>query len=315
MKPRQLVDRVERLGHLGLARDAEEGRVAGDRVDQLLRVALLLEQLQRLARVAGLEVGVALVVEVVEDPGGGPQLLVLAALARVGAHRGLDAQHVLAQRVGLGPLAEQLPGLVAGRAARAAGYPARERTCGEMAFATLAQPLEPRSRRLRAWRSSSSKAAQPLSGTVVPAGNKNAALPVLAATLLTEEEVVLRNIPRIRDVEAMLELLRAPRRQRRVARRQRRRGLRGATSTSTEVDAALPSASARRSCSPARCWRASASADMPPPGGDVIGRRRLDPHLDAFRALGADGALQPRRYELSAPAACGPATSSWTSRR
>src|SRR3954464_15384683 len=47
----------------------------------------------------------------------------------------------------------------------------------------------------------------PLSGTVIPAGNKNAALPVLAACLLTEDEVVLRNIPRIRDVEAMLDLL------------------------------------------------------------------------------------------------------------
>ena len=48
----------------------------------------------------------------------------------------------------------------------------------------------------------------PLAGTIVPAGNKNAALPALAASLLTREEVVLRNIPRIRDVEAMLELLR-----------------------------------------------------------------------------------------------------------
>ena len=48
----------------------------------------------------------------------------------------------------------------------------------------------------------------PLAGTIVPAGNKNAALPVLAASLLTREQVVLRNIPRIRDVEAMLELLR-----------------------------------------------------------------------------------------------------------
>src|SRR6476469_6636756 len=47
----------------------------------------------------------------------------------------------------------------------------------------------------------------PLSGTVVPADNKNAALPVLAACLLTEDEVILRNIPRISDVEAMLELL------------------------------------------------------------------------------------------------------------
>jgi len=48
---------------------------------------------------------------------------------------------------------------------------------------------------------------RPLSGTITPAGNKNAALPALAASLLTEEEVVVRNVPRIRDVEAMLELL------------------------------------------------------------------------------------------------------------
>ncbi len=46
----------------------------------------------------------------------------------------------------------------------------------------------------------------PLSGTIAPAGNKNAALPVLAACLLTEEDVVVRNVPRIRDVEAMLAL-------------------------------------------------------------------------------------------------------------
>src|SRR4051812_5459996 len=49
----------------------------------------------------------------------------------------------------------------------------------------------------------------PLSGIVVPAGNKNAALPALAACLLTEEEVVLSNVPRIRDVEAMIRLLEA----------------------------------------------------------------------------------------------------------
>src|SRR3712207_8272005 len=48
---------------------------------------------------------------------------------------------------------------------------------------------------------------QPLSGTLSPAGNKNAALPLLAASLLTDEEVVLHNVPRIRDVEAMVELL------------------------------------------------------------------------------------------------------------
>src|SRR5919206_3463217 len=47
----------------------------------------------------------------------------------------------------------------------------------------------------------------PLSGTVEPAGNKNSALPILAASVLTEDEVVLRNVPRIRDVETMIGLL------------------------------------------------------------------------------------------------------------
>src|SRR5213080_2593237 len=48
----------------------------------------------------------------------------------------------------------------------------------------------------------------PLSGTMVPAGNKNGALPILASSVLTDQEVVVRNVPRIRDVDAMLEILR-----------------------------------------------------------------------------------------------------------
>src|SRR5947208_10604452 len=47
----------------------------------------------------------------------------------------------------------------------------------------------------------------PLSGTITPAGNKNGALPIIAACLLTDDEVILRNVPRIRDVDAMLRLL------------------------------------------------------------------------------------------------------------
>src|ERR1700745_3786180 len=47
-----------------------------------------------------------------------------------------------------------------------------------------------------------------LSGTIVPAGNKNGALPILAACLLTEDEVILHNVPRISDVETMVRLLR-----------------------------------------------------------------------------------------------------------
>ena len=57
----------------------------------------------------------------------------------------------------------------------------------------------------------------PLSGTMVPAGNKNGALPILAACLLTDEEVLVRNVPRIRDVEAMLAILERDRRARRRA--------------------------------------------------------------------------------------------------
>ena len=49
----------------------------------------------------------------------------------------------------------------------------------------------------------------PLSGTMVPAGNKNSALPILASAILTEDEVVVRNVPRIRDVDAMLRILEA----------------------------------------------------------------------------------------------------------
>ena len=56
-------------------------------------------------------------------------------------------------------------------------------------------------------------------------------------------------------------------------------------------------------------------AEMPPPGGDVIGRRRLDPHLDAFRAMGADIEVAARHRAARPRAGCAPATCSWTSPR
>ena len=157
----------------------------------------------------------------------------------------------------------------------------------------------------------------PLSGTVVPAGNKNGALPILAASVLTEDEVVVRNVPRIRDVEAMLRSSSELGVARRMARRQRGRALRRRHRRETpRSTASCPSASAPRSCSPARCWRASAAPTMPPPGGDVIGRRRLDPHLDAFRALGRRASSSTRDIiARRARAGCAPARSSWTSRR
>ncbi|MFA9272990.1 MAG: UDP-N-acetylglucosamine 1-carboxyvinyltransferase [Baekduiaceae bacterium] len=127
----------------------------------------------------------------------------------------------------------------------------------------------------------------PLSGTVTPAGNKNGALPILAASVLTSEEVVVRNVPRIADVESMLEVLRGL---------GVKVGWLGANEVSLDAsgvtaDSAIDRENAERIRASfllagpllARFGR----CEMPPPGGDVIGRRRLDPHLDAFVALGA----------------------------
>jgi UDP-N-acetylglucosamine 1-carboxyvinyltransferase len=139
----------------------------------------------------------------------------------------------------------------------------------------------------------------PLSGEIVAAGNKNAALPILAACLLTEEELVLRNVPRIRDTETqvgLLELL----------------GVKVEWTTDNELrlraDSVRGVAVDEEAATRIRASFLLAGpllarfgeATMPPPGGDTIGRRRLDPHLDAFRDLGArvEGA---RWLELSAP--------------
>ena len=98
----------------------------------------------------------------------------------------------------------------------------------------------------------------PLSGTVVPAGNKNGALPILAACVLSSEEIVVRNVPRIRDVEAMLAVLEG------LGVTVNRLGEHEISLCAADVDpharstAAARRPSARRSCSPARSWRASA---------------------------------------------------------
>ncbi len=141
----------------------------------------------------------------------------------------------------------------------------------------------------------------PLSGTVVPAGNKNGALPILAASLLTGEEMVIANVPRISDVDSMLELLRG------IGVAAEWIAENEVTLCAKEVDRA---AELDRGC--AERIRASfllagpllarfGRAAMPPPGGDVVGRRRLDPHLDALGALGAT-MTHGRDIVLEAPA-------------
>ena len=80
----------------------------------------------------------------------------------------------------------------------------------------------------------------------------------------------------------MLGLLARRRRRRRLARRRTRCGSTPRRSRRTRPTTARRAGSARRSCSPARCSRALGRASVPPPGGDVIGRRRLDPHIHAF---------------------------------
>jgi UDP-N-acetylglucosamine 1-carboxyvinyltransferase len=138
----------------------------------------------------------------------------------------------------------------------------------------------------------------PLKGEITPSGNKNAALPLVAACLLSEEPVTLRNVPQIRDVIDMRRLLESL----------------GSTVedldrntwriTSTNISASH--------LDPDLCRRIRASIllagpmlareqglRLPPPGGDVIGRRRLDTHILALRALGAE-VTYDRVFELSA---------------
>ena len=139
-----------------------------------------------------------------------------------------------------------------------------------------------------------------LSGTIVPAGNKNGALPILAASVLTEDEVVVRNLPKIKDAQAMLSLLEAL-------------GVRVDWLSEHEVVLCAAELTAEAVLDRGLSERIRASfllagpllarfghVRMPPPGGDVIGRRRLDPHLDAFKALGVS-VMPGRDIELHAP--------------
>jgi len=128
---------------------------------------------------------------------------------------------------------------------------------------------------------------KPLKGTIRPAGNKNAALPVLAASLLATEPVTLHNIPRIKDVEILLGLLQdlgstvewtATNTVRLDARNVKPKPLDPTLSAKIRASILLAGPLLGR----------FGSVTLPPPGGDVIGRRRVDTHFQAFEEMGAE---------------------------
>ena len=137
----------------------------------------------------------------------------------------------------------------------------------------------------------------PLNGEVVPSGNKNAALPLLTASLMATGEVTLHNVPQIGDVATMLQLL---------------------TSMGVEAESSdgstlrLRSQGAKRGqLDPELCRRIRASIllagpmlsrfgaiDLPPPGGDIIGRRRVDTHFLALKAFGVEVEHNDRLFHM-----------------
>ena len=127
----------------------------------------------------------------------------------------------------------------------------------------------------------------PLRGAITPAGNKNASLPLLAACLLSDEPVTLHNVPHIRDVLDMRDLIESV----------------GAQVEELDTHTWRITSRTLRPADldPDLCRRIRASIliagpmtaragelRLPPPGGDIIGRRRLDTHILALQALGAE---------------------------
>ncbi len=139
-----------------------------------------------------------------------------------------------------------------------------------------------------------------LAGSIRPGGSKNEALPCLAATLLTDEEITLKNVPRINDVMVMLEVM---------------QDLGGTHEWVGENTVKIQNKNVEKTeLDRGLCRRVRASilfagsmlgrmqnCELPPPGGDVIGRRRLDTHFLALEELGATIEVLPDRFSMSTP--------------
>ena len=126
----------------------------------------------------------------------------------------------------------------------------------------------------------------PLKGKIKASGNKNAALPCIAAALLTDSEIVLKNIPEIEDVKVMFEVLKSLG----VDVVRRKHGeykIKTNNIKSSEILAEHASNIRASILFAGPLLARTGKVLLPPPGGDVIGRRRLDTHFLAFSALGA----------------------------
>ena len=293
----ELVAGEERLLELRVPLHVQVLRVREDRLDELLRVALLAEDRSAVLRVL-VERGVDLVVEVVEEGGRAPEFLVLAEVAGVPADRRLDGERVPSQRLGLRVLREGLPRSLAGDLhGSEVGYPPPFGSPSERQDYVKMQHTVVTDALMEAF---VIEGARPLSGSIRAAGNKNAALPIVAACLLTDEPVTLTNVPAITDVETMLDLAadlgadveRVGGGEVRITRREHLevRARRGALQPHSRIHPLRGALLARHG-----------QAVVPPPGGDVIGRRRLDTHIHALTRLGAD--VTQRRSTACAPTA------------
>jgi UDP-N-acetylglucosamine 1-carboxyvinyltransferase len=141
---------------------------------------------------------------------------------------------------------------------------------------------------------------KPLKGIVTPSGNKNAALPLITASLLTDQQVTLKNLPNIGDVQTMRKLIQ---------------------SLGVEIEVIdthtwrLKAKEVHKAdLDPDLCRKIRASIllagpmlgrvgeiELPPPGGDVIGRRRVDTHFLALKAFGVEVKYSEREFKLFAP--------------
>jgi len=140
----------------------------------------------------------------------------------------------------------------------------------------------------------------PLRGEVTPSGNKNAALPLLAACLLTPEPVILRNVPDIGDVRTMRALIETlgvevqalDRHTLRLHARQVRKA---------DLDRDLCRRIRASILLAGALLGRTGEATLPPPGGDVIGRRRVDTHLLALQSYGVETDYRQGMLHLRAP--------------